>query len=78
MFDWLMDFFTWIGDMLHSGVSLIGNLLGGFLDLLKSIPTILTFLTAGISNLPDIVLPFATAAITISVVLFVVGRQNNS
>lgn len=78
MFDWIKDFLTWLGTMLESLVSLIGNLGKGLLDLLEAVPTVLTFLTSSVGHLPSIVLPFAAAGITISVILLVVGRQNNS
>lgn len=78
MLTWLQDFFTWFGTMIESLVSFVVNMVTGLLDLLASIPTILTFLTSSIGHLPPVVLPFATAGITISVVLLVVGRQNNS
>lgn len=78
MFDWLKDYFTWLGIMIESLVSFLGNLISGLLDLLMSIPTILSFTTSSIGHLPSVVLPFAVAGITISVVLLLVGRQNNS
>ena len=78
MFDWLKDFFTWLGTMIESLVSFLGNLISGLLDLLMSLPTILPFTASSRGHFPSIVLPFAVAGITISVVLLLVGRQNNS
>lgn len=77
MFTWLQDFFTWIGTVIESLFSFVTNMVSGLLDLFASIPIILTFLTSSVGHLPEIVLPFAAASITISVVLLVAGRSNN-
>lgn len=42
---------------------------------LQQIPTYLTFVTTSINVLPDVILPFAIAGLSISVVLFVLNRR---
>lgn len=78
LFEWLSIFFQSLVDMVVSIGQLIGNLVGGLFDFLKVLPNVITMLSSSIANLPDIVLPFATISITVSVVLLIIGRSNNS
>lgn len=77
-FQWLSEFFTSFVNIIVSGFRLVWNLLGGLVDFLRVLPTVISMLTSSISNLPDIVLPFATISITVAIVLLILGRSNNS
>lgn len=46
------------------------------LNLLGHIPQFVAVLTTGVGTLPVLILPFALASISLSVVLFVLNRNN--
>lgn len=76
LINWLQDFFHSLVDIVVSVCRLVWNLLGGLVDFIKVLPSIISMLTSSIANLPDIVLPFATISITAAIVLLVLGRSN--
>ncbi len=78
LMDWLSTAFQSIIDMIVSVGRLLWNLVGGLVDFLKVLPSVVSMLTSSVANLPDIILPFATVSITVAVVLLVLGRSNNS
>lgn len=63
-----------LGDIIDFAVSLVD----GMFDLLKLIPQAMSMFTQSISSLPPVVVPFATASISIAIILLVAGRSNNS
>lgn len=69
-----MSFLQGISDFLMMLIGIIGNFIGGVLQLILTIPKALYFLTYGISMMPPVLVAFATAFITVSVVYLVVGR----
>lgn len=52
------------------------NLVQGLFDFFSFLPAVMTMLMSSVANLPDIVLPFATASITVAIIMLVVGRSN--
>lgn len=78
LMDWLWGFFQSLIDIIVSVFRLVWNLLGGLVDFIKVLPSVISMLTSSIANLPDIILPFATISITAAVVLLILGRSNTS
>lgn len=78
MLEYIADMFESLVDIVISLGQLVVNLVEGLFDFLGQLPVVLTMLTSSIGNLPDVVLPFAAASITIAVVLLVLGRQNQT
>lgn len=78
LMDWLWGFLQSLIDIIVSVARLVWNLLGGLVDFIKVLPSVISMLTSSISNLPDIILPFATISITAAVVLLILGRSNTS
>ena len=78
LMDWLWGFLQSLIDIIVSVARLVWNLLGGLVDFIKVLPSVISMLTSSIANLPDIILPFATISITAAVVLLILGRSNTS
>lgn len=55
--------------------SFIVHSLESFINLIVHLPSYVTFLTQSIAFLPALLIPFATASISIYIVLFIVGRN---
>jgi len=51
------------------------NFISSLFNLFSKLPSFILFLTNSIALLPMILIPFITAAISIYVVLFIVGRN---
>lgn len=58
----------------QSILDLLGNFLSGITQLLTLIPTGLSVLIYSISQMPVVLIGFATALITISVTYLIIGR----
>ena len=56
-------------------VSFFVHSIESFINLLVHLPSYITFLTQSIGFLPAILIPFATASISIYVILMIVGRN---
>lgn len=54
--------------------SLIGNFLNGLVQLLTYIPLAMSLLTYSISQMPTVLVGFATALIGVSVAYLIIGR----
>ena len=63
-----------IGSFLSMVVGIVASFISGIYQLITTIPKALYFVTYGISMMPSVLVVFATAFITISVVYLVVGR----
>ncbi len=70
------NFFTWIVDTVSSLVEFLWTLIKGLIQLISLIPTAVNLLTNSIGVLPSILVAFATATITISVIFILVGRES--
>lgn len=55
--------------------SFIVHSLESFINLIIHLPSYVTFLIQSIGFLPALLIPFATASISIYIVLFIVGRN---
>lgn len=56
-------------------VSFFVHSIESFINLLLHLPSYVTFLTQAIGFLPALLIPFATASISIYIVLMIVGRN---
>jgi len=70
------NFFTWIVDTVSSLVEFLWTLIKGLIQLISLIPLAVNMLTNSIGILPSILVAFATATITISVIFILVGRES--
>ena len=71
----MFKFFTWIVDTITSLVEFLWTLVKGIIQLISLLPTAVNLLTNSIGILPSILVGFATATITISVIFVMVGRS---
>ena len=70
------NFFTWVVDTVSSLVEFLWTLIKGLIQLISLIPLAVNMLTNSIGLLPSILVAFATATITISVIFILVGRES--
>lgn len=75
MLESIQNFFSWFVGIFESIFTFIESLLRGIGDMLKALPSAITFLTSGVGNLPPVVAVFATLTITISVVYLIANRE---
>ena len=73
----IISFFQWIADLFGILFDFVVNFLESIINFFKIIPTVLTFITASIGYLPSAVMIYATVAVTVAIVLLVLGRSNN-
>ena len=71
----IIDFFQGLIEIIGSLINLLLNLVRGIIQLIFLIPSAVTLLTTSIGVLPSILVGFATATITISVIFIIVGRN---
>lgn len=71
----MLDFLTYIRDLLDSVVSFAISLVTGILNLFKALPQTISLFSNSILYLPSTLSVFATLTITISVVYLVLNRD---
>lgn len=64
-----------IAEIIITLVTLIINTLTSFINLLTHMGSYSTFVISTINTLPAVLIPFATASISLYVVLFILGRR---
>lgn len=69
-----MGILNQIGTVIASLVQIVLNFLTGIYQMIVTVPKALTMLTYSVAQLPPMLLVFATAFITISVVYLVIDR----
>lgn len=69
-----MGILSQIGTILVSLVQLVLNIVTGIYQMIITIPKAVTMLTYSVAQLPPMLLIFATAFITVSVVYLVIDR----
>lgn len=72
----ISDFFTWVVDTVKALIEFVWTIIDGTLQLLGLIPEATKTLTTSITHLPPILLGFAGATITVSVIFLIVGRNS--
>lgn len=70
----ITGFLTQIVSFFGAAVKILGSFLAGLAQLIYVIPQALTMLTYTIASMPSVLVIFATAFISVSVVYLVVGR----
>ncbi len=73
--DFFSGIFSPIFDFFDTILSFLWDVITSLLNLVVMIPQAITALTKAIDSLPDMLVVFATATVTISVVLIIVGRN---
>lgn len=71
----MLNFFDWLVDTISSLLEFLWTLIKGLIQLISLIPTAVNLLTNSIGILPSLLVGFATATITISVIFVMVGRN---
>lgn len=69
-----MNIINQIGTIIGSLVQIVLNFLQGIFQMIITVPKALTMLTYSIAQLPPMLLIYATAFITVSVVYLVIDR----
>lgn len=70
MGDWLLSIVKFIGSLL----ALLASFIDGIFHLLEMLPSSMTMVSSSIASMPSVLVAFATAAISVSVVYLIVGR----
>lgn len=71
----MLDALSTLVSTVTSLVTFVINAIGSFLNLLVKLPSYLLFITNSVALMPMILIPFVTAAVSIYVVLFMIGRN---
>lgn len=75
LIDKVSDFFTWVVDTTKALIDFVWTIIDGTLKLLEMIPEATKTLTDSLDMLPPILLTFAGATITVSVIFLIIGRS---
>lgn len=75
MLETLQNAFQKISNFFDTIIDFLSSLVGGFINLFKTLPLVKSFASSAISSLPSFLLAFATITILISIVYLIVGRQ---
>lgn len=71
----MVDFLKALFGTFASLIAFVWNVISSLFNLISKLPTFVLFLTNSVALLPAILIPFIAAAISIYVVLFVIGRN---
>lgn len=71
----MLAFLNSIVESITTVFSLILHFIGSFLTFFNQLPRSIAFLTTAIGLLPSVLIVFATAAVSVYVLLFILGRQ---
>ena len=72
----ITDFFTWVVDTVKSLLEFVWTIIEGTLQLISLIPSATKTLTDGLTHLPTLLVGFATATITVSIIFIILGRSS--
>lgn len=75
MLDYIVGLFEWVGTMFYSLLAFVETFFRGILDLFRYLPPAMTMLANAVGFLPSILVSFASIALLVSVLLFVLGRN---
>jgi hypothetical protein len=71
----MLDFLKTFVDTLGSLLTFIFNYISSLFNLISKLPAFVLFLTNSVALMPMILIPFVLAAISIYLVLFILGRN---
>lgn len=71
----MINLLTSIVNTIVSLVAFVVHALESLFSLITRIPTFISILVTSIGFAPNVIMPFAMATVSISVVLFIVGRN---
>ena len=75
MLETLKNAFDKVSEFFDTIIDFISSIVGGFINLFKTLPLVKDFATSSISSLPSFLLAFATITVVISIVYLILGRQ---
>lgn len=70
----MMQFLQSIVDFFAMIVDFVASIVDGILTFFMMIPSYVTFLTASVGFMPDILIPFIMLGVFISVLFIIIGR----
>lgn len=70
----MFEFFRQVGEFFSAIFTFIGNIVSGMVYLITMIPKAMVYLTLSFNYIPLPLLVFATTAISICIVFFLIGR----
>ena len=73
--DKVSDFFNWFVETAKALIEFLWTIIDGTLELLQLIPEATKTLTDSLKHLPPILLTFAAATITVSVIFLIINRN---
>ena len=71
----MLDFLKTFVDTLGSLLTFFFNAISSLVNLISKLPSFVLFLTNSVALMPMILIPFVLAAISIYVILFILGRN---
>lgn len=71
----MLDFLKTFVDTIGSLLTFIFNVISSLANLISKLPTFVLFITNSVALMPMILIPFVMAAISIYVILFILGRN---
>ena len=74
-FNRISDFFSWFVDTAKALIAFVWTIIDGTLELLQLIPEATKTLIDSLNHLPPILLTFAAATITVSVIFLIINRN---
>lgn len=72
----MLDAFRSIVDILTNLVNLLVNIVESLINLISNIPNYLNVVTGAIGWLPNVLMPFALASVSLYIVLFLLNRRS--
>ena len=75
MLETLEHAFDKVSDFFNTVIDFISSIVGGFINLFKTLPLVKSFAASSISSLPSFLLAFASITVVISIIYLIVGRQ---
>ena len=74
-FNRISDFFSWFVDTAKALIEFVWTIIDGTLELLQLIPEASKTLTDSLKHLPPVLLTFAAATITVSIIFLIINRN---
>lgn len=71
----MLNLLSRIAEVIITLVTLVINTLTSFVNLITHMGSYSTFVISTINTLPAVLIPFATASISLYIVLFILGRR---
>lgn len=64
-----------VSDFFNTVIDFISSLVGGFINLFKTLPIVKSFAFNSILSLPSFLMAFASITVLVSILFLIIGRQ---